>query len=386
MSVAGYIREQRQVLTRLPWHLVMLVGILASLGLAFIYSASTDFERLAQGGALSSFATKQVGFLAIGGLLAFVAGSIDYRRTQRISLLAWIAGLLLLFGCMAIGKEINGAKSWIMVGGFGIQVSEYCKVLLIVALAGLMCSVKQVDGLQAIMKYGMVAGSMLLLILMQPDFGTAMVFVPVCFAMFWTAGGRLRFILPVIVGGAVLFPALYMMDLFRDHQVKRIDTWLASLTGGDMDLSGDGYHISMSMNAIGSGGATGKGWGESILSQLDYLPERHTDFIFAVIGEEWGFLGSCLVIGLYALLVLAILHVGLRCKDQYGRLICVGVGTMFCSQFLINVGMTCGLMPVTGIPLFFVSYGGSSLMAAMLAIGLVLSVHLHPSTGKRTGY
>lgn len=376
--VSSIFSDGREALKRAPWGLFAVVGTLLVIGMTFIYSATNDFSETEHASRSASYAIKQAGFAGLGLFAAFCVSLFDYRKLAPLFPLVYLAGIGLLIACMIFGREINGAKSWIVIGGFGIQVSEYCKLCYVITLAGLLRYRKSVDSVRSMALILGATTVMLAMIVTQPDFGTAMVFVPVFFAVMWTCGARLKILAPMLLSGAALLPAMYFLGLFKDHQVRRIDTWIASVFGGDMDLTGDGYHISMSMNAIGSGGTTGKGLFEGTLSQLDYLPERHTDFIFSVIGEEFGFVGALFVILLYMALIGCCLMTALRTREPFGRTLCVGIATMFCAQFLINVGMTCGLMPVTGIPLFFVSYGGSSLMSAFLAVGLVASVRMHP--------
>jgi len=382
------IRGRGEKLVRLPWALLAVTAALICVGLVFIYSASNFFSDEGVEAAYrtgDNFVFKQLFFACVGGVgMVFVATS-DYRKFAPIYHAAFLFGMFLLIACVVIGKEVNGAKSWIMIGPFGVQVAEYCKLCYILTLAGFLRFRHNVESFRSLLLPLIPTFLMLAFILKQPDFGTAMVFVPVYFAIMWTSGARLSYILPMLgIGGSIL-PAAYflttggVMEVFKPHQMERINTWLASLTGGALDRSGEGYHITMSMNAIGSGGFSGTGYGQGTLSQYDYLPERHTDFIFSVISEELGFLGVVLVFALYFAFIALTLRVATQTREPFGRMICVGVATMFFAHFMINVGMTCGVMPVTGIPLAFISYGGSSLMTSLLAIGMVVSVHLHPT-------
>ncbi|MCK6438617.1 MAG: rod shape-determining protein RodA [Planctomycetes bacterium] len=362
--------QYRQKASQLPFGLLGTAGALVAIGLAFIASASAG-----EGG----FVSRQTIFLAAGAFLMLLIAFTDYRKLVPFYWVAYLGGIALLVACMLFGKTVNGAKSWFMIGGFGIQVSEFCKLAYIITLAGFLRYRRNTESL---IHMGAILGLtavMLGFILLQPDFGTAMTFIPVFFALMWCSGARAKFLIPMILAGAMLMPAAYLTGLFRPHQMARINTYLASLTGGPLDQAGDGYHITMSMNAIGSGGFFGKGYSDGSIGQLDYLPERHTDFIFSVIAEELGFMGSLLITALYLTFLVFCLMVAGRTKEPFGRALAVGVATMFFAQFVINVGMTCGAMPVTGIPLPFISYGGSSLITSLLALGMVVSVHLHPS-------
>lgn len=355
-----------------------------------IYSASHIFENDQLGREVyhnsSRYPLKQGIFLVVSSLCALGVATTDYRRLASFYWLAFFLAIGLLILCALIGKEINGARSWIVFGPVSLQVSELCKLCYIICVAGYLRYRKNIESLHAFLLPLIPTALMLGFILRQPDFGTAMVFVPVFFSLMWCSGARLRYILIMILLGSSLLVGAYFQSkalpqaaLLKPHQMGRIETYLATLSGEGLDRNGQGYHITMSIGAIGSGGAFGKGYGDGSLSQFGYLPERHTDFIFSVLAEEFGFFGVIAVFFLYSMLLLFCLGVGIRAKDPLGRMLALGVATMFFAQFTINVGMTCGVMPITGIPLPLLSYGGSSLMTSMLALGLVMSIHIHPS-------
>lgn len=378
-QVFARIRENTGQLRELPLPIIVLAAILALTGLFFIHSASTSFSAAADPG-LSPYVSKQVAWLAAGTIAFAITALVSYRHFchGRRPLYLFLVAIVLMVACMVFGTEINGAKSWIVLGSVSIQVSEFCKPIFILMLAGLLRFRPGQGAAQSIVLPGLVLLVMLALILKQPDFGTAMIFIPTFLAMCWLSGASTKVITGLLSVGTLALPALYLSGLFRSHQLSRIETWLAILTGAPVDRSGDAYQVTMSMNAIGSGGFAGRGYGNSLVSQGEFLPERHTDFIFSVLAEETGFLGAALVVILLAALAGACLWVAMRAQDTFGRLIAVGVATALMTQVIINVGMVTGLVPVTGLPLPLMSYGGSSMVATMMCLGLVASVHLHP--------
>lgn len=378
-QIRAKIRFHREQLSELPISIIVLAGLLAITGIAFIHSASTNFNDAANSG-LSHHAVKQLGWLAAGSLVFLIAALPDYRWTMRgrMPLYLFLAAVAMMIACMLFGREINGAKSWIVFGPISLQVSEFCKPLFILTLAAILRFRQGQGAAQSILLPLIALAVMLMLLLKQPDFGTAMIFIPAFLAMCWLSGASTKIIAALMSVGMLILPTLYLSGLFKSHQLSRIETWLAILTGAPVDRSGEAYQVTMSMNAIGSGGMFGRGYGNSLVSQGEFLPERHTDFIFSVLAEETGFAGAAAVVLLVAALAVACLWVGMRAQDAFGRLIAVGVGTALMTQALINIGMVCGLLPVTGLPLPLVSYGGSSLLATFACLGLVASVHLHP--------
>jgi len=376
-SIRGKIGHHGSLIREMPVGLVSLTAALIGVGLLFIWSAGTDLQS--ENLRSSTYISRQLMFVTVGGIAFLIMALIDYRFWLKWYWLAWPVGMAMLAACALFGREINGAKSWIVIAGFGIQVAEFCKLIFVVMLAGMLRYKSGMNTSKAILIPGLASVIMLGVIIYQPDFGTAMVFIPIFFVLVIVSGGPRKVLFGLSAIGAAIFPLLYHFNGFKPHQMARINTYLAALTGAPMDRSGDAYHVTQSMNAVGAGGLSGRGIGESVASQYGYLPERHTDFIFSVMAEETGFLGSAVFIILFFGLVTACLLIAIRATDQFGRLIAVGIATMLMAQFFINVGMTCGLTPVTGIPLPLISYGGSALLAVMASLGLVASIHLHPS-------
>jgi len=387
MRVGSGIVQRVSLLRSLPLGVVLPALLLAMTGLAFIYSASTDFElaesSIGSGGA---FHARQAVYL-LAGVGLMVATALAPQRWFSGGWPYWLGlGVLMLVAVAVFGKTINGAKSWIILGPFALQPSELCKPLLCITLAGFLRFHRHIDSLRALLACIAITSAFFLPILLQPDFGTAMVFVPMVGAMVWVAGGNRIYMGILAALGVAAFPAAYMCGVLKPHQVKRIDVFISAMTGDVMDKTGDGYHMMQSMTAIGSGGLLGKGYGEGTQSQLAFLPERHTDFIFAVYSEETGLLGVVVFLAVFFLLLERMLSVARNTREPFSRLLVVGIAAMFFAQAFINVGMACGIMPITGLTLPLVSYGGSSLLTSFFSLGLVANVAVQPQRvmGKAT--
>ncbi len=368
------------MLKALPWGVLAPALLLTAVGVAFIYSATTDFELAAQGlAAPGDMHIKQMAF-AVAGLLLLMAVALTPTNWLSRPWPLWIGlGVLMLAMVAVFGRTINGAKSWIPLGPVNLQPSEMCKPLLIVALAGFLRFHRQIDSPKTLFVCLGITGLFFFPILIQPDFGTAMVFVPVVAAMVWAAGGNRLYMALIGAAGLISLPLAYLGGMLKAHQSRRIDIFLSSLTGDIADQTGDGYHMMQSMTAVGGGGVFGQGFGQGSQSQLSFLPERHTDFIFSVIAEETGLVGVAICMAIFFWMLWRMLAVARATREPYARLVVVGVAVMFFAQFVINVGMVCGAMPITGLTLPFVSYGGSSLWTAFVSLGLVANVAVQPA-------
>lgn len=352
---------------RPDWVLMALPVAVFCVGLFFIHSAS----RQAGGGWDTSLAVKQVFWMIIGIVVMLVTLKFPYRVLQD-----WVwtmYGTVLLLLCVVLLMPARlGARRWIDLGFFSLQPSELAKVAVIIALAYLLKSRNIArEGLRSAALPCLVTIVPLLLILKEPDLGTGLLLMPVLMAMLYVSAFKMRWILVFFGAAASAAPILY--NHLKDYQKLRILTFL----NPDRDPLGSGYNIIQSKIAIGSGGFWGKGLLEGSQTQLRFLPERHTDFIFSVVGEEGGFIACAFV--LVALAV--IMHRGYRiaqdCPGRFGRLLAVGITTLLASQAIINVAMTMGLVPVVGMPLFFVSYGGSSMIANMFLVGILLNIGMN---------
>ena len=310
---------------------------------------------------------KQAIFGVIGLILMFLISLIDYRKLLNISPYLYGIGVVLLIAVMLFGKTILGAKRWIYLGFFMLQPSELMKFIMILLTSHILDDKIKIT-LKDILTVLGLAIIPVLFILKQPDLGTSiMVLLPVLIILF-TAGLPKRYIFGAIT--IFLASAPLIWQHLKPYQKKRILAFL----NPEADPYGSAYHILQSEIAIGSGKLTGKGFLEGTQSKLFFLPEQHTDFIFATIGEEWGFVVSALMVFLYLILGIRIVYWGFKVKHIAGRYICFGAGGLITLQAFINISMTVGFAPVVGITLPFVSYGGTSLITFCLIIGLVLSV------------
>lgn len=387
MRIAGKVKNKASLLRALPLGVLIPALMLCGVGIAFIYSATTDFEMLNEGlGRASAFHVRQAGFVFIGLLMMLFIALLPPRWLST-HWYAWMAlGMILLGAVLIFGRTVNGARSWIMIGPFGLQPSELCKPLIVVALAGYLRYHQRIDSLRAFFWCLAIAGAFLVPIMLQPDLGTTMVFIPVVAAMIWVAGGNKIYLGSLALAGVSVVPAAFLFGVLKEHQMKRIEIYLSGLTGEVADRTGDGYQILQSMTAIGSGGFSGEGFGMGTQSQLAFLPERHNDFIFAVIAQETGLLGVAAFLATLFFMITRILRVSLLTRDPFSRLVVVGVAAMFFAQASINIGVVSGVLPVTGITLPLVSYGGSSLLSGFAALGLVCNVAIQPvrTMGKAT--
>ena len=335
-------------------------------GIFSIKSAVKTYE-----GGSSSFVIIQ-SFAAIAGFVAMaIVGKIDYIKYNKLTKLIYVLCTLFLIAVLVIGtgREDTGSKSWIRFGPIGIQPSEIVKIGFIITFSSAVSKFgDELNRPKNIFKLILHASTFIVLIMLQPDFGTTMVFLVIFAGILFAAKLSWKYILGtgVIIASAV--PVLW--QFLAEYQKNRIRV----LFNPESDPLNAGYHVIQSKIAIGSGGFTGKGIGQGTQTQLGYLPAKHTDFIYSVIGEEMGFIGCLLVAFLLFALVLRCIYIARNSDDKFGSYICIGVACMFLAHTFENIGMCVGLMPVTGIPLPFFSYGGSSIVTNLIAIGLVLSI------------
>lgn len=307
-----------------------------------------------------------------GFILMTIICIINYVKYEKFTGLIYGFCIMFLIAVLVFGtgREDTGSKSWIRFGGIGIQPSEIVKIGFIITFSKL-CS-KYGDELNKpknMFKLLMHAGLIMGLIMLQPDFGTTMVFIVIFAGILFVAGLSYKYIIAAGASVAIAIPLVWNFFL-ANYQKNRIRV----LFDPESDPLGSGYHVMQSKIAIGSGGVFGKGFGQGTQTQLDFLPVKHTDFIYSVIGEELGIIGAMIVVLLLFAIVMRCLYVAKKSKDKFGMYICVGVACMFLAHIFENVGMCIGIMPVTGIPLPFFSYGGSSIITNLMAVGLVLSV------------
>ncbi|MDE6705014.1 MAG: rod shape-determining protein RodA [Treponemataceae bacterium] len=417
--------------------LLFCVISLVTIGILFIYSSGINSE----GVNVSNEYVKQLVWAGVGLLLMIVIALLDFRRLDRYVPYLYGFLVLILIYTRIFGWKVNGARSWIGFGGFGIQPAEFCKVIFILFLAWYLDRSQREDERR---RFAVAAGILfvpLALILSQPDLGTASVYIPVFLVMCFMAGIPLRYLLFFLIGGvltmvltvlpvwqekiaahpfvvvrvltngrlwlicvlaaalvavismvaysffrqryyywiayafSILCGALFLSHFgiraLKDYQIMRLIVFLDP----DIDPLNTGWHIIQSKIAIGSGGFFGRGFLGGTQSHYRFLPEQSTDFIFSILSEEWGFRGGVAVFTLYLTIMLRTIHIMRKTPSTYGLLIASGILGMFFFHFVVNTGMVMGIMPITGIPLLFLSYGGSSLWTAMVCIGLLMSIN-----------
>ncbi len=352
---------------RINWPLVVFVGVLLIVGIINLYSALSTWE---DGGHMRLF-WSQIVWIGVGSLVALALAIFDYRLLERMAYPIYGATVLLLVLVLFFGKETAGHRSWLGFAGFGIQPSEFAKVTVIFALAKYFSDYPQPDGFGLIdlIKPGLIASVPMVLVLLQGDFGSALFFVLFFISYAWFAKMKRNVIvIALLVGILGSFFSYYF--IFSDYQKARFTTFL----NPSYDVKGSGYHLMQSKIAVGSGMIWGKGYLKGSVNKLRYLPEKHTDFIFPVFAEEWGFAGCMALLACYFILFTIIINIARTARDRMGIFLTVGVGIHLLWQTVINLGGVLGIMPLTGITLPFLSYGGSSIVSLMATVGILLSV------------
>ncbi|MCK5450188.1 MAG: rod shape-determining protein RodA [Candidatus Omnitrophica bacterium] len=357
----------RDRIGRIDKILLAAVMLVAFLGIAFIYSATWNGGDPATG--INPLVIKQSIWVLLGFVLLFVFANVDYLRVLNFAYVAYGFNIVLLIFLLVFGGERYGARRWISLGPISLQPSEFVKITVILILAYFFGERREkIKTLGTYVGAFLLVSPAVLLIFLQPDLGTAFVLVPILLSVLFVCGCGKKYIAVTLFGALSSLPFLW--HFLKDYQKNRLMVFL----NPDLDPLGAGYTIIQSKIAIGSGGLFGKGWLNGTQSYLRFLPERHTDFIFSVIGEEWGFIGAMALLGLYALILVRGIKIISEVKDMYGKVISTGVVTLIAFQVVVNISMTIGLMPVVGLPLPAISYGGSNTIATLFAAGLLLSV------------
>jgi rod shape determining protein RodA len=372
--------------TKLDYNLVFTLLLLFLISCLAIYSAQTTGQYK------ENFLVKQIVWYGIGAGIITSVITLDSDQLKKLTWYAYGFGLFLLIlvrvAPESIAPHINGAKSWFKVPALGsLQPSEFVKIFLILALAKLIEDhhlknpVKTIQSdIWLLMKMGITTIIPIGLIMLQPDLGTSLVFLAILIGMIFVSGISWKILMPIFVGFGALIGIIFYLVLVqpmllekflgvKQYQFGRIYSWLDPYNY----QSSEGYQLTQSLLSIGSGETSGKGYGNRDI----YMPESQTDFIFSVIGEEFGFVGSSVLISIFFLLIYHITKVGMETKNAFYTYLCVGVISMITFHVFQNIGMTIGLLPITGIPLPFISYGGSSLMGNMLGLGLIFSIRYH---------
>ncbi|MEQ8950977.1 rod shape-determining protein RodA [Parvibaculum sp.] len=361
----GHEMRLTEKLIEFNWAFLLLLALIASIGFAMLYSVAE--------GSFTPWAFRQAARFGVGVCIMISVAMVDLRLWMRLAYPLYGVALAMLVAVEVIGFVGMGAQRWLDLGFISIQPSEVMKVTLILALAryfhGL--TLEEVSRLRNLLVPLALVGVPVGLVVLQPDLGTAILLIATGGVLFFSAGLRWRYF--IFAGAAVLAAIPVIWSRLHDYQRNRVFTFLDP----ERDPLGTGYHILQSKIALGSGGIFGKGFMEGTQSQLNFLPEKHTDFIFTMLGEELGLVGGIVLLTLYFIVLMFSLNVALQCRNQFGRLVAIGVSMTFFFYVFINTAMVMGLLPVVGVPFPLVSYGGTAMLSLMFAFGLLMSVYIH---------
>ena len=356
----------RRLVTSFDWPLCILAVGLALMGIMTIYSATCSVNEECS----RYLATRQSYWLVIGVVLMVATFAVDYQRLAHWAYPIYVAVVILLALVLVIGITSGGSQRWLDLGLFALQPSELAKLTLVLVLAKTLCYYEPGYSLMDLGVPLLLSAPVVALVLLQPDLGTAVVIFLIAMAVVVMSGLRVRSLLYLTLAAVAALPVGW--QFLKPYQKTRIWTFM----NPESDPLGAGYHVVQSKIAIGSGRLWGKGYLQGSQNRLEFLPEQHTDFVFAVFAEEWGFSGCVALLAAYALLILLAIRVVRRAQDRFGVLLATGMTAVLFWQFTINIGMVSGLLPVVGIPLPLISYGGSSLVTTLVAIGVLISVSM----------
>ncbi len=361
----------RRLIKNFDWLMLSVSIVISLIGIMTIYSATRPIAAEAHHG----FYIKQVYWLMLGIIALFLVVSIDYIWLSRYALPLYIAGIILLLSVFIFGKTGLGAKRWLSIGPITFQPSEFFKLVYLIMLSKYLSTLKNsLDTSHLFRIFFLVAFFPFLLLIKQPDLGTSLIVLALFVFLVVTKGIQKRVAILLVIIGLISLPFLgnIFWEGLKDYQKSRIVAFIEP----EADPTGTGYHLNQSKITIGSGKFIGKGYLQGTQGPFRFLPEKHTDFIFAVFAEEWGFLGSLVLLFFYFVLIMRGLDTIAKAKDDFGRLLASGITFMFFMYFFINIGMTLGIMPVVGIPLPFMSYGGTALLCNFLAIGILINIRI----------
>jgi rod shape determining protein RodA len=358
------LRLDRRLLQNVDWLLLGAALFIIGLSLVCLWS-------LNPGRGISSLVWRQISWVGVGLVGLLVVASVDYRNLVRTAPVLYVVGLGLLVSVFVLGRTVSGARRWIHLGPLTVQPSELFKLIFIITLAWALTAGRgERFSRAALIGTFVLLGVPFLLVVRQPDLGTALVLVPVLAATLVGIGIRMKVLGVLSLAGVAAMPLGWLV--LKPYQRDRLLVYLDPFR----DPLGTAYNVIQAKIAIGSGQLLGKGIGGATQSRLSFLPERHTDFIFAVFAEMWGFLGCLVLIVAYVLLVMRGFEIAAGTRETRGRILALGVTTVFAAQILINIGMVTGLLPIVGIPLPLMSYGGSSMVVSLTALGLLLSIRM----------
>jgi len=362
-----------QARDRFDWPLFISVALIAVVGIVNLYSATSVY-----GAARGELYLNQVYWLVAGGIIAIIVAAIDYRYIEQAGYVIYAIGISLLIIVLILGKDIRGSARWINIGSFGFQPSEFMKIALTVALAKYLHNDPKTESrsLRDLAIPVLLTLVPVVLVQQQPDLGTALILSLIFVSTFVLTRVRWK----TVAGGAVsvgIVAALMWSYGLREYQRGRITAFL----NPEADIRGVGWHAHHARIAIGNGGFLGQGYMKGTQNQYLFLPDQYTDFPFPVFAEDWGFLGSLVLLALYAFLVLWSVRIAAQARDRFGAVLAVGVGAMMFWHTMFNLGMVLGLLPVVGITLPLFSYGGSSVITILMGLGLLMNVSLRRSAG-----
>lgn len=355
----------RRTFTHFDWLIFLSAAALAVIGIVNLYSAAASLG--------SQIYLKQFYWFIIGLAAVFIIVLFSYSQLERFAYSFYGATITLLAAVYLFGKSAGGAKRWLDFGFVSFQPSEFAKIALVVMLAKYFNEVvvpKEGMSMKDIMLPVFILAVPFVLVAKQPDLGTALILLCIFISMTLFVKVRWKTVLGVSIASLPLIPLVW--HFLKDYQKAR----LLGFINPSIDPLGTGYHIKQSKIAVGSGGFLGKGFMNGTQGQLKFLPERHTDFAFSVFAEEWGFIGSVVVIALFLIIILWGLHIAQNSKDRFASLLAFGISSLFFWHAAVNLGMVIGLLPVVGVPLPFISYGGSFLLTVMLGIGILINVSM----------
>ena len=355
----------REKVWQINWSLMALIAAVTGIGLLTLYSAAQ--------GNVQPWAAKQALRFVLGMSILLAVALVDIRLWMRHSYTLYVIAMLLLVAVQVRGTIGMGAQRWIDLGFIQLQPSEIMKIALVLSLARYFhgTTLEEVGRPMVLIPPLLMVLAPVGLVMKQPDLGTALMLLMSSGAIFFMAGVRMWKFATLIAGGLAAVPVAW--NFLHDYQRKRLVIFL----NPDEDPLGAGYHITQSKIALGSGGVFGKGFLHGTQSRLDFLPEKQTDFIFTMFAEEWGMMGGLVLLSLYVMLVAYGYAIALRCRSHFGRLVALGITTTFFLYFFINTAMVMGLVPVVGVPLPLISYGGTAMLSLLFGFGLLMSAYIH---------
>mgnify|MGYP000512921002 CR=1 FL=1 len=364
------LKIDRRLIKNFDWITLLLITTLSLIGIMTIYSATRPPLGV---GEHPDFYAKQILWFVISMIALIVVATVNYIWLYRVSYPLYAVGLILLIVVLFTGRTSMGAQRWLSIGLVSFQPSEFFRIFFIAGFSAYLTNIgtrfTEKIPIKSILIFAIFP---LILLIKQPDLGTAILLMSLFVILSVSKGISRKITTLIIIIGLISIPFLgnILWEGLKEYQKNR----LIAFIDPDIDPAGIGYHITQSKISVGSGGFFGKGYLKGTQGPLRFLPEKHTDFIFSVFAEEWGFIGSALLLGIYLLLFLRGLDTAMKAKDEFGRLAATGITAMFFIYFCVNIGMTLGIMPVVGVPLPFVSYGGTALLSNFIAAGILINI------------